>query len=157
MDNLTKYGKAYYSHLDKVYAIEHAFGELYSKEMREKIKYYGTFSIAEIHIRCAGLLAQMNAEMSALYSAFTIGYDGRMPAQIVEQLKARLMDSRFCFQGGLGHKVYSSTLKFPYNWCIKPEFYQQMKPTDFENVVLTIEGHRIEVSEKAYQQHWNGC
>jgi hypothetical protein len=157
MNNLTAYGKSYYAHLDKIYTVEQTFGEIYTKEMREKIKYYGTISIAEIHIKGVELLAQMNAGMSALYSAFTINYDGRMPELIVEQLVARLMDSRFCFQGGLGHNVYSPTLKFPYNWCIKPEFYQQVKPTDFENVVLTICGHRVEISEKAYTQHWNGC
>lgn len=78
MNNLTTYGKAYYAHLDKIYAVEQTFGELYAKEMREKIKYYGTVSIAEIHIKGAELLTQMNAEMSALYSAFTLDYDGRI-------------------------------------------------------------------------------
>ncbi len=65
-----------------------------------------------------------------------------------------------CYQGGTGHAFYyklgSSTS--PHHWVVRPEHYEQSKPSKKEAMALSFKrfypGFYFKITKKSHIEHW---
>lgn len=72
--------------------------------------------------------------------------------KIVDLVLKRLTDHKFCFQGGYGYHIYGMTDIC--HWCVRPEYYQQVKIKDYEYLSLKIHQRYIDINPVAEHERW---
>lgn len=112
---------------------------------------------------------EMMDTFEKIYDGYSIEKYGERLKKIVFWIYRRFRDERFCFQGGFGHRILDQTCyghkitsrtltygyeHFPVHWCVKPEFYDRLKLTDDEKVILKMAGSDLCVSEIADRERW---
>lgn len=152
---IIKYSNKWISHESLVDDIER-FIECNDKvkEMRSIINSYGLTSMISVYERSDELINELDSAIKPLYENFTQSFDNRNSRMIADGVFKRLTNNEYCFQGGIGHQIISTTHRFPSHWCIKPERYNAIKPTDYEKIALKINSYDIRVFATAEREHW---
>jgi hypothetical protein len=82
---------------------------------------------------------------------------------VADNVFQRLDNDIYCFSGGSGHSIYSPTEipneglknKISYShWCVRPEYYNLIKPDAVENIALKIDKRHLVISPKAKREIW---
>lgn len=100
------------------------------------------------------LTHSLNGQMYDMYNKWTMQNYQSTVDEIFTKIKFKLKDEEKCFQGGKGHHIYSNPNIFPCHWCVRPEFYEEVKLKPYEMIVLKIVNHDIIINEKEEHERW---
>jgi hypothetical protein len=96
----------------------------------------------------------LDVEMFKYYNIYLNYHYGQDSLTICDNVHEKLLDKNKMFQGGFGHWVYSKYWKFPCHWCIKPEYYNEIKLNEYEELALKIHHIDLIIKPNASQEIW---
>lgn len=152
---ISQFITCYESHKSIVRQVEALVGQTDQvRHMQANLAGYGVISLDAMLISHTQLKTRLNREMATLYENFVVSFDGRKPQEVLDDVSSRLHDPNFCFTGGYGHRIELSTGPLSHHWCVKPAFYDTVRPSVYEKLVFQMMGHNVEVAEKAASERW---
>ena len=145
------FASSYLKHLATVKEAEKLVGKInLVTEMYSTLSAYGSLTLDSIAENPLTLKKEVETKMPILYDKFIRAFDGRSPQAVSE----RLGNPNFCFTGGFGHRIILSTRHSSHHWCVKPEFYETVKPSAYELLVFRMMKHTVNVSPVAAMEKW---
>lgn len=155
---ITKYANSYLLHKSITNDIENLVGNIDCiKDMIKDINYYKTIDIDTIYNNCDYLTEELERTMKHHYNNFTKLFDGKTPENISDEVFSRMLNNKYCFSGGFGHRIFSDTVRLhpESHWCIKPAFYDTIKPSPYEKIALKITRQTLYISDEPKMERWD--
>jgi len=123
------------------------------QNMIKELQYYidmtyeDAFNNTKLHIKT------LSETMLKYYDIYFTYYCGQNSQTICDNVYKKIMDKTMCFQGGYGHKIWSSW-RLPCHWCVKPEYYNDVKLNSYELLALKIHNQHVTITEKPASERW---
>ncbi|HSW76706.1 MAG TPA: hypothetical protein VLG50_06660 [Candidatus Saccharimonadales bacterium] len=122
--------------------------------MKKKLNDYKLFDLDNNQNTIKQLSSCLQIDMMKHFNHYFKKIHHQTSHQIINNLIKRLSNTTYCFQGGYGHAVHGDIFTHKHHWCIKPEYYEQIKPLDYEYLALKLNNRYIHVSDKPKQERW---
>jgi hypothetical protein len=158
------YLRHYYWHESIISDIEKLIGPIdMINDMKAILSKYDVIKIPDFHLQSDNLIKLLEQELNQIYDKFMISLKGFTADVIVDNIFKRLDNDTYCFSGGFGHSIYCPTeipneglkSKISYShWCVRPEYYNLVKPDAVENIALKIDKKHLVINPMAKQERW---
>lgn len=91
-------------------------------------------------------IKRLDEEMIYYYDIYLRYHCCKNSLEICHFVYEKLTNYQNNFQGGSGHLIHSN-LKLPDRWCVKPEFYEDVKLNVYEKMALKANYIDVEIDE----------
>ncbi len=100
------------------------------------------------------LTKELENQMMQYYEQLMFTLKGKKIDAIINGIIIRMKNNEYCFQGGFGHRVraYAYNFNFPYQWTVRPEFYDKVKLDSIEKIALRVSKQEFTIDEKPTTQ-----
>lgn len=157
--NVGRFCESYNKHRGIVSDTELAYGKgKLTTEMRNIIDGYKAITIDDMLDNAEQLKIALDKAMDDAYEKFSLSISGMSRKTVVDAVATRMSNSEFCFCGGRGHGIGGNHPKItPFrasHWMVKPEFYETIKPTAQEVLIMRMNPVCVTVSSVPETAHW---